>query len=301
LFLRDNFNDINFVVSGEAKSAGTIMVLSGDEISMTKSGSLGPIDAQIRIGRSVISAYDYVEWIEKKREEAEKMGKLNPFDATMVAQISPGELSSVNNSLHFAKDLVIAWLPKYKFKNWNHTETRKIKVTKEHKEKRAEEIANELINHGKWRSHGRSLKISDLKSIGLKTNCIDDDPILCDIVYRIQIVIRLLFGSTSTYKIFATENDKIFKQAAQIAKPSMIPAKKTADVVELETVCPKCSKKHKIYAKLVNNPNIDIDFSKRKMRSFPKDNKIKCECGYEIDLTGMRNEIETQTGIKIIT
>jgi len=45
-FLRNNFDTVSFVVSGEAKSAGTIIVLSGDEILMTETGSLGPIDAQ---------------------------------------------------------------------------------------------------------------------------------------------------------------------------------------------------------------------------------------------------------------
>ena len=59
-FLRSNFNTVSFVISGEAKSAGTIMVMSGDKILMTQTGSLGPIDAQLVIGRSRISAYDYI-------------------------------------------------------------------------------------------------------------------------------------------------------------------------------------------------------------------------------------------------
>src|SRR4030067_3356889 len=92
-FLHNNFDTVTFVVSGEAKSAGTIIVLSGDEILMTTTGSLGPIDAQVKIGRSVVSAYEYVEWTDNKRLEVEKAGKMNPFEATMVAQISPGELS----------------------------------------------------------------------------------------------------------------------------------------------------------------------------------------------------------------
>lgn len=40
-FIRDKFEVVNFVISGEAKSAGTLLALSGDEILMTKSGSLG--------------------------------------------------------------------------------------------------------------------------------------------------------------------------------------------------------------------------------------------------------------------
>lgn len=148
-FLHNNFDTVSFVVSGEAKSAGTIIVLSGDEILMTETGSLGPIDAQVRIGRFVISAYDYIEWVEEKRKEAEKEGRLNPFDAIMVAQITPGELGGVFHALKFAEDLVIEWLISYKFKKWATTETRKIPVTIEMKRERAKEIANELINHSK--------------------------------------------------------------------------------------------------------------------------------------------------------
>ena len=148
-FTRDIFSDNAFVVSGEAKSAGTILVLSGDEILMTTGGSLGPIDAQVKIGRSAISAYDYTEWINQKREEAERVGKLNPLDATMVAQISPGELKLVYHALKYAEDLVVEWLPKYKFKNWDFTENRKLHVTDEMKKEKAKKIAGKLMN-GSW-------------------------------------------------------------------------------------------------------------------------------------------------------
>jgi Serine dehydrogenase proteinase len=175
-FLRDKFTEVSFVVSGEAKSAGTIMVLSGDEIKMTRSGSLGPIDAQMEIGRSIASAYDYMEWINEKRIEAQEQGGLNPFDATMVAQISPGELRGVNNALNFAKDIVQEWLVTYKFRDWKVTTTKKQEVTSEAKKARAAEIVDALVNHTRWRSHGRSLKITDLEQIGLRIKKLDDEP-----------------------------------------------------------------------------------------------------------------------------
>lgn len=43
------------------------MVLSGDNIYMTETGSLGPIDAQVKIGRSVVSAHDYKAWVDEKK------------------------------------------------------------------------------------------------------------------------------------------------------------------------------------------------------------------------------------------
>jgi phage FluMu protein Com len=299
-FLRSKFDKVSFVISGEAKSAGTIIVLSGDEILMTETGSLGPIDAQVRIGRSIVSAYDYVEWVKNKKKEAEEKEKLNPFDATMIAQISPGELSGVIHSLEFAKELVIKWLTNYKFKTWTVTETKKLPVTKETKEKRAVEIAEELINHSKWRSHGRSIKIDDLEEIGLKIVRVDNNPKLSELVYRIQTVCRLLFISTTIYKIFATDKEKLFKQAAQFTSPPQIPQQGVPEVVEIEQKCPKCGKIHKIYGKFITNPEIDKDFQKKGCIGFPKDNKLTCDCGFEIDLSGMRNEIEVKTGRKLI-
>lgn len=301
--LRSRFDDVAFVVSGQAKSAGTLLVLSGNEIIMTESGSLGPIDAQVQIGRSRVSAYDYIEWVEEKHKEAQEEEKLNPFDATMVAQISPGEFKGVHNSLKFAEDLVIDWLPKYKFKNWNFTESRRIPVTDKMKHDRAKEIAEDLTNHGKWRTHNRSIKIRDLEEIGLRIIKADDTPKLADIIYRIQTVIRLLFINTSTYKIFATSDEKIVKQAVPTGIVSRLPGQihnEEPKVINIEIKCPKCGKEHKVYAKLKDDKRIDEEQMKKGGKPFPAENKIICECGFEIDLAGIRNEIETKTGKKIV-
>lgn len=297
--LHGKFDHVSFMVSGEAKSAGTIMVLSADEILMTKTGSLGPIDAQVKIGRSIVSAYDYLEWTEQKRTEADKAAKLNPFDALIIAQISPGELSGVFHALKYAEDLVTDWLVRYKFNTWTTTETRQLPVTREMKIKRAKEIAAELLNHGKWRSHGRSIKAIDLDDIGLKVSKVESNPALSDIVYRIQIVCRLLFSSTTAYKIFATEKEKVFKHAASVSSVPRIPVQ-AAEVGEIGIKCPKCGRDYKLYLKFVNNPKIDSDFQKKGSIPFPKDNKLRCECGFEIDLTGIRNDIETKIGRKPI-
>ena len=96
-FLHSKFEEVNFVIAGEAKSAGTILALCAHNIYMCSTGSLGPIDAQVKIGRSVISAYDYKTWVDERREEAAKNGKLNPFDALLISQISPGAIYGIMN------------------------------------------------------------------------------------------------------------------------------------------------------------------------------------------------------------
>lgn len=307
-FLHKKFKEVNFIIAGEAKSAGTILALSGDNIYMCETGSLGPIDAQIKIGRSIVSAYDYKKWIDEKRLEASTSGKLNPFDAIMVAQISPGEIYGVTNSLDFAKILVQDWLVKYKFKNWKETQSSHKKVTNKMKEDRAKDIADYLCKHTEWKTHGRSLKIDDLKDLLLIEN-IDENPSLADIVYRIKTIIRLIFDSSTDYKLYFWEDFNITRTAT-VANANMptapipVPKNQTQQVeqVVIEIDCPKCGKKHKIPG------YFDIDSATIKRLKLPTNNIIKdndvlvCDglgCGLNIDLKPIKSQIETQSNKKI--
>lgn len=200
------------------------------------------------------------------------------------------------------KELVFEWLYNYKFKTWTVTEKRKLPVTDEMKQKRASEIAGALTVRSRWRLHGRSIKAEDLEAIGLKITKVDKDPTLADVVYRIQTICSLLFDTTTAFKIFATQDDKIFRQAVPASGIIRIPPAKPAlaDAVELEQKCPKCGTVHKIYAKLYPNPQIDTDFKNRGFSPFPKDLRLKCGCGFESDLLGIKNRIEQDTKRKII-
>ncbi len=297
--LRKKSNHISFVVSGEAKSAGTLMVLSGNEILMTETGSLGPVDAQVRIGRGQVSAMDYKEWMEEKQADAQTSGILNPVDATIIAQVSPGELQGVYQTLKFAEDLVKEWLPKYKFKDWETTNSRKMAVTEQMKINRAKEIVDKLTNRDEWRLHGRSIKIEDISEL-LKIIRVDDDEELSDIVYRIQMVCKLLFDSTPIYKIFATEDNKILKTAVK-ASPKKPNIPKDTSVVELEIDCPDCKKKYKFYLKFINENKIDEDMKDRNINKFPVAGVFKCvNCGCEINLNSLKDNLEKKLGKKAI-
>ena len=305
-FLHSKFGEVNFVIAGEAKSAGTILVMCAHNIYMCSTGSLGPIDAQVRIGRTVVSAHDYKTWVEDKRNDAIKNGKLNPFDAILVSQISPGEIYGVLNSLQFAKDLVKGWLPKYKFKNWVTTESRKLPVTQQMKEDRANEISEKLCNHMDWHTHGRSLKIEDLKE-HLLIEDIDKDPQLANIVYRIKTIIRLIFDNSTDFKLFFWEDCKLAKSAnlanGQNIKDS-IPtvAKKGIEFVEFEAQCQKCGKRHKVkgYPGLSSQ---DIKSLNLPTNPHIKENEhLICDtpnCGFTIDLKPFKNMIENQLKKKV--
>ena len=305
-FLHNKFSEVNFVIVGEAKSAGTILALSGDNLYMSETGSLGPIDAQVRIGRSTVSAYDYKAWIEEKKKEAQTKGRLDAFDAIMVAQISPGEINGVVNSLKFAQDLVAGWLERYKFKNWEETETRHIKVTQTMRKERAEEVSESLCNHMNWRSHGRSLKIEDLKEVLIIVR-VDDDPELANILYRIKTVIRLIFDTSTEYKIYVWEDLCLAKTAnplnPNIPVPSPIVKKEIKiDGIEIGVVCPKCGKPHKVKGYFDISSD---DIKKLKLpvdQKIKEDNKLVCDnpgCNFTIDLKPLLNQIEIKSNRKV--
>ena len=299
-FLHKKFSEVNFVIAGEAKSAGTILVLSGNSIYMTDTGSLGPIDAQVRIGRSVVSAHDYKAWVDEKKAEAAKNGAIDSFDAIVVAQISPGEIYGVVNSLEFAKDLVKEWLEKYKFKNWTVTQTRREQVTPEKRKERANQVAEMLCDHTTWRSHGRSLKIEDLEQ-WLMIESIDADKDLADIVYRIKTLIRLIFDTSVQYKLYYLEDFKLAKTAMQSGANPILPVtaagqkKGIPEKVELETPCPKCGKAHKIVGYFDKSSDA-IKAAKLPVTKNVNDNDILiCDsCNFGIDLKPLKNQLEAQ-------
>ncbi len=74
-------------------------------------------------------------------------------------------------------------------------------------------------------------------------------------------------------------------------------------MVEIQQECPKCKKIHRLYAKFSPNPIINREMKKKGLLPFPKDAKIKCDnvgCGFEIDLQGMKNQMEIDIGKKVI-
>ena len=290
---------LNFVICGEAKSAATILALSGNDISMTKTGSLGPIDAQVTIAGRTVSAFNYKQQIKELKEEASEKKELNLVDLAYLSRIIPGELLQVLNSSDFAKELVKEWLPIFKFKDWQETRTKGKKVTEEYKKKRASEIADFLESKDNWKLHAASIKANDLRE-KLIINELDQDKKISKIVYRIHAVCRMYCSLTSTFKIYATEDNKIFKQAGSLTKGPISQNSQELNSVKIDIECPKCNKKYKFYGKFKSDPSIDKKMEVENAIRFPKDNRFVCDCGFEFNLIGPRSEIEKKIGKKIL-
>jgi len=195
--IRHHYSDVSFLVLDKAMSAGTVFVMSGDRIMMDYFSCLGPIDPQVYKDGRLVPALSYLNQFNRLIEKA-NLGQLSSAEAILLNKLDLGELHQFQQARDLSIELLKKWLSKYKFKNWTETETRKIPVTPEMKEKRAEEIATALSDDLRWHSHGRPidketleneirLKIDDLSNIkGLRENLKKYYGLMIDYMYRQQ-------------------------------------------------------------------------------------------------------------------
>lgn len=292
--LRHKFDHVGFIVPGSAKSAGTLMVMAGDEILMEPSSSVGPIDAQISFRGQIFSADALLEGLEKIREKTLKTGKLNPADFPILQNITPGDIQSAENALSFAQKLVTDWLAEYKFKFWDTHPSTGQPVTDAEKKAKASEIAKELCDHGRWLTHGRSIKLSDLRDMGLKITDYSENKNLHEAIRRYYILLKMSFDSPSLIKVFETEGSQIYRHSQRDA-PKMVPTIKSG-VADIKFVCAQCKTESLIQGNLGKKVPLKKDF-----HPYPKDDNFTCpSCKTPSNLSSIRSDLEKQSGLSLV-
>jgi hypothetical protein len=295
--IRSRHERVGIIIPGMAKSAGTIFSMAGDEILMSETSSLGPIDAQVVSNGKRFSADAFIDGLEKIKQEVNNTGRLNPAYIPMLQNISPGEIQHFENAQNFSKVLVRKWLSKYKFKYWEkHSSTGK-PVTQKEKDQQAEKIAIRLCKHSDWLTHGRSIRLNDLNEMGLRITNYGEHSDLSDAVDRYYTLLRLTFDLTGIYKIFETCCSQIYQSTSQAAIPSVaVPRNLKPKSVNTKFVCPKCSTQHQVQINFEKNINTKPGFL-----PYPKNDIFVCpNCNTQTDLSPMRLQLEAQTRLKVV-
>lgn len=294
--IRSRYDRLGVIIPGMAKSAGTIFSMAGDEILMSDTSALGPIDAQVVSNGKRFSADAFIDGLEKIKQEVINTGKLNPAYIPILQSISPGEIQHFENAQNFSKILVKNWLSAYKFKYWeNHSSTGN-PVTQQEKENQADVIANKLCKHSDWLTHGRSIRISDLERMGLKIRNYGSEPELHEAIDRYFTLLRMTFDLTGIYKVFETCCSQIYQSISQAVIPQVpIPRNVKPKLAHANFVCPKCSTQYKIQLNFEKNVNITPGSVQ-----YPKNDNFVCpNCNTQTNLSPMRLQLEAQTGLKV--
>jgi len=295
-FLRKRFEFIGLIIPGTAKSAGTIFTMAADEILMGTTSALGPIDAQILQNNKRFSADAFLDGLDAIKKEVEKVGKLNPAYIPILQNISPAEIQHSKNAQNFSRRLVKTWLSKYKFKSWSTHSSSKKPVTFKEKQDRADQIASTLCKHSKWLTHGKSIRIDDLRAMKLIITDYEESGTLKDAIERYYTLLEITFEMTGIYKLYETCNSQIYSFTSTNVPVPQIPGQKELDMAFIDFQCPKCKVIQKIQANFKQNVPIQ-----QNCIPYPKSNVYVCtNCGTNTPLIPIRLKIESQTGKKIL-
>ena len=175
--LRHYYRTVDFVVPNYALSAGTVLAMSGDAIHMNYFSRLGPIDPQIRssTGQQVSAMGYLIQWDRLLQKATD--GTLTPAEATvMLTNFDQASLYQYEQARELSVELLKEWLVKYKFKNWQRTETRRVPVTRKMKTDRAESIGRSLNDPDRWHSHSSGISMEILRRrLKLQIDDYDED------------------------------------------------------------------------------------------------------------------------------
>lgn len=180
--LRKHYKWVAFIVPDMAMSAGTVLVMSGDEIWMDYFSTLGPIDPQVERVRqdgrkALVPALGYLAKYEELVEKSRNHKLTSAEAAYFVQNFDAAELFSYEQSKKLSIKLLKEWLVRYKFKNWKQTKTRGLPVTPTMRRDRAEEIGKRLSDIDRWCSHSRGISMQILeRDIKLEIEDIEKHP-----------------------------------------------------------------------------------------------------------------------------
>lgn len=223
--LRPRFEKVSFIVLNMAMSAGTIFIMSGDEIIMSKQSKFGPIDPQIpnREGRFVPaqSILIALEDIKKRGEEKIKANQQPDWtDIQLLRNIDPRDIGLAQSTSKYSIDIVKDFLVKYKFKSWLMHSSTCEPVTEAERYNKADQIANLLCNHSEWKNHGHAIN-RDIAWNVCKLKITHSETIagLDRAMRRMWALFYWIFENTPMVKVFVSDNYCIIRNAAPVNAP----------------------------------------------------------------------------------
>ena len=152
--LRARFGPIRFIVPHTAKSAATMLALSGDEILLGEAAELGPIDPQLRFstGQRLVNvpAQAAIDQFNRAHQEIAADPNRMRVWLPILQQYGPSFIQECQNAITLSKALATEWLRDYMF------------AEEEDAQARAENIANWLAEHNNFNTHSRPVWMQQL-------------------------------------------------------------------------------------------------------------------------------------------
>lgn len=197
-YLRTRFEHIRAVVPVAAMSAATMMALSCDEIVMGTHSQLGPIDPQITIhtpeGSRSSPAYAVIEQFELAKKECQDPGNIGAWHP-ILRDLSPGLIVQCAHAIERAKEFVAEQLRTHMLKDKPDT---------------AGFVADWFADFPNFKSHGRPIRIDQVRDLGLAVKALEDDQKLQDLTLSVHHAAQLTFGNSNAAKMIENHKGRAF-------------------------------------------------------------------------------------------
>jgi len=151
---RGRASGFRVIVPESAKSAATLIALAADEIVMSDTSELGPIDPQITIntpdGKTISRpARSFLDGLQAIQSEVDKAGgTLSPVYFPLLDQLDPALIDFCSKAIRRAERFAEKWLKRYQCIS---------------APKRAKQIAKKLLDPKRYLMHGTVIDHSEAK------------------------------------------------------------------------------------------------------------------------------------------
>jgi hypothetical protein len=191
--LRAKFQRVTFIVPAYAKSAATMLALSGDTLLLDEHSELGPIDPQFTFPNGVVSpAKSILNQFESAVAEIQEDGTKLPAWAPILQRYAPSLLQDAREALDLAERMVAKWLEQYMFQR------------REDRAEKALAVARYFSDRdpgAEHRSHGRPIGIDKALEQELNVSDARVNPGLQQRVRELHHAVNITFEETNAYKM----------------------------------------------------------------------------------------------------
>lgn len=171
---------LRVIVPDYAKSAGTLMALGADEVLMSDSSELGPIDPQMVMddGNGTRITMPIVSYIEAYKEHSAALRKSpeDPVAQMMLSKLDPTRVKHFETVMRRARMIAEELLQKgmFRVKSGNFTK-----------------IAGDLLDPARWPTHGQMISADDALDIGLTVDIRSADDLEWQLFWQLYCYQRL--------------------------------------------------------------------------------------------------------------
>lgn len=208
--LRSSFENVTFLIPHSAYSAATMLSLSGDDIIMHSSATLGPIDPQI----NGIPARALKRGFEKAKKALKDEGPESlPAYVPLIEKYSLELLEICEDYEQLSKELVRIWLTEYMFKG------------SPEKGDAIEAAVSFFSDYDTHRTHNRALTYNKIKHLNLNISLAHQE--LSSLMREAHILFEGFFNMTPFVKIYENSSGlswgKQFQTVMQPISPQQLP------------------------------------------------------------------------------